>query len=257
MSLWTTFTGGEARRNAENARDSNARDLNAGYDAQKGYYGQGYNDAKGYMQPYADAGRKGFDIYQNMLGNNGAAAQQGAQGAYNAFNPYLNAEQGRMQQSLDRRAAATGQMGSGLNALAKSRAVDESSFRNYSDYMNREQGLGQMGMQANAGLGNLAMQNAGNLAGVEQWYRGGNMQNNTNYWNAHSAAGKSGLQNVLGLGGTALQAMAGGMGGGPGMMAAGSPGGWSQAGDSMNGGWSTTATPASNNFLSKYMGMFG
>ena len=204
MSLWGMFSGSDARRWAQNARDDNNAQLGAGYGAMKDAYGQGYGEARGQMQPYADAGRRGMTTYENMLGNNGAAAQQGAQATYQQHNPYLQAEQGRMQQSLDRRAAATGQFNSGLNALGKARAVDESGFRNYTDYMNRQQGLGQMGLGASSALGGYAMQNANNLAGAEQWYRGRQMQTNTNYWNSQNQAQQGAFNNVLGAVGTAM-----------------------------------------------------
>ena len=102
-----------------------------------------------------------------------ADAQQGAMGAYEAYNPYMQAEQDRITRGLDRRAAATGNRGSGLNALAQARALDESSFRNYSDYLNRLQGQGQMGLGVDSALAGLDMGNAGNMAEAEQWFRGG------------------------------------------------------------------------------------
>jgi hypothetical protein len=204
MSLWGALTGSDAKKYAKQAYEQNQQQLGAGYDAMKGYYGQGYGDAKGYMQPFYQGGMQGFNQYQNLLGMNGAGAQGQAQQAYQGWNPYLSGDMDRAGQSVARGMATRGMTGSGMNLLAQQEATRRLGSQDFYNYNDRLQGLGQMGMQAGGQLGAYAMQNANNLSGAEQWFRGGGIQNQTNYANAQAAAGQQGLGNLIGLGGLAL-----------------------------------------------------
>jgi len=159
MGLWSTFSGKTGKKVAGETKATNDAYANQGYADSSGYLKEGYDSAIGRMDPYAQGGQRGYEQYTNMLGLNGGAAQQGAMGAYQAYNPYMAAEQDRLMKAGDRRAAATGQFGSGLNAMARARTSDEVANRNYTQYMGQLQGLGQQGMQA-----------AGAQAGYDQNY---------------------------------------------------------------------------------------
>lgn len=204
MSLWGALTGSDAKKAAQRAYEANQAQLGAGYNNMLGYYGQGYGDAKGYLTPFYNQGMQGFQAYGNLLGLNGADAQGRAQQAYQGWNPYLSGDMDRATQSVARRMAAQGMTGSGLNALAQQEATRRLGSQDFYNYNNALQGMGGMGMQAGGMLGNYAMANAGNLAGAEQWYRGGSMQNTTQMENARAQAGQMGFQNLLGIGGLLL-----------------------------------------------------
>lgn len=244
MSFLGALTGSDSRRYAQNAREENQRQLTAGYDANRGYATNAYNTATGRLSPYEQGGRSAYQSYQNFLGMNGQPAQQSALSAYSGFNPYMQAEQQRLMQAGDRRAAATGQFGSGMNALARARVSDETAYRNYSDYLGRLGGMAQQGVSTAGQMAGLDTNYGNTMIGVENNLRQGNVNNQTQYYNALDRANQSGAQNIIGLGGLAVQGL-GMFGGGGGLGSLGSRTMMSQPGTAANGGWSTTAqTPS-------------
>ena len=207
MSLWGAFTGSDARRYAENARNQNRNQLNQGYDNNRGYQQQGYQSAVNRLSPYEMMGRQGQTAYTNLLGLNGGDAQRGARQGYEGWNPYLGDEMSLADRSIQRRSAATGQLDSGMNALARQRAAMEMGSRDFYNYNDRLQGLGQQGYGAANALAGLDMGNAQSLIGIENALRGGNIQNETQYWNAQSQANQGLMNNIFGLGGMAIQGL--------------------------------------------------
>lgn len=246
MGLLDTLLGKTGKKVAKETLEYNQGQATAGYDASKNYLAQGYSSAQGRLDPYSAQGRQAGTTYTNMLGLNGAGAQEAATAAYQGSNPYLAATMDMQTKALDRRAAATGQYGSGLNALAKARVVDETANRDYQDYMARLQGLMAQGYTADQALAALDSGHAAGMVGVEGNYRNALTGAQNQYAKDYVAADTAGLQNILGLVGTGISAATMGMGGGIG--AAAKPV-MSQVGTMANGGWSTTAQPASNNFF--------
>lgn len=255
MGLLDTLLGKTGKKVAKETLEYNQGQANAGYDASKNYLSQGYSSAQGRLDPYSAQGRQAGTTYTNMLGLNGAGAQSAATAAYQGSNPYLAATMDSQTKALDRRAAATGQYGSGLNALAKARVVDETANRDYQDYMARLQGLMAQGYTADQALAALDSGHAAGMVGVEGNYRNALTGAQNQYAKDYVAADTAGLQNIISAGTAAAQLAMGmpptAMGG------VGKQPAYSQPGNSMNGGWSTTATPASNNYFSQIMGMFG
>jgi len=244
MSFLGALTGSDAKDYANKAATANSAQLSAGYNANQGYENTGYQSALGRYSPYAQQGQNAWTQYGNMLGMNGQQAQQSAYSAYQQSNPMWNANLPMLMQTQDRRAAATGQFGSGLNALARGRIANEQANSNYTDYMNRLQGMGQQGLgiaQAQAGLDT---QHAGNMTNIENAYRSGNIQNTTNQYNALSAANQAGFQNMLGLGSTLFGAAIGGANSYANLAKAGAVGGGG-SNSYGNGGWSTMVSPSS------------
>lgn len=205
MSLWGAFTGSDARRYATDAYGRNSREMGQGYTNALTYQKQGYGDAVGRLSPYEQAGRQGQTAYTNMLGLNGADAQQGARQGYEGWNPYLVDQMSAADKAIQRRSAATGQLDSGMNALARNRAAMEMGTSDFYNYNNRLQGLGQQGFQAANALSGLDMGNAAAMTGIEQGYRNGLVQNSTQYGNAMSAANAIPLNNLLSIGGLGIQ----------------------------------------------------
>lgn len=205
MSLWQAFTGGSGRRRADDAYNYAQGQMTQGYEQNREFLRDSDQQARGYLQPYETQGRNAFAQYGNMLGLNGADAQRGAMSSYQQFNPYRQAATQRLMQAGDRRAAATGQFGSGLNALARARVADEGEMRDYQDYMNRLQGLGGTGLGVAGHLSGLASQYGQNQIGLLNNLIQGRVNANTQYNNALASADRSGLQNILGLGGMMMQ----------------------------------------------------
>lgn len=213
MSLWDAFTGGGARRYATNAMTENRNQLNEGYRNNLGYQREGYQSAINRLSPYEAYGRQGQQAYTNLLGLNGAGPQGQARGAYEGWNTYLQGGMDQATQAVARRAAASGQMNSGMNALAQDRVTRQMGTQDFYNYADRLQGLGQQGYGAANALAGLDTNNAANLIGIENATRSGNIQNMTNYFNAHSQANQGMLNNMMGLGGLALQFALPGVGG--------------------------------------------
>lgn len=206
MSLWGAFTGSAAKNQAAATKTANDGYANAGATASQGFLKQGYDASVGRMQPYADGGRRGYDQYNNMLGLGGAGAQQGAMAAYQAANPYQQAEQQRLMQAGDRRAAATGQFNSGLGALARARTSDEVANRNYQQYMGQLQGMGQQGMQASGAMAGYDQNYAQGRVGVQN-AQTGQLTGNQNAYNTQWNQGNQAFaQNLMGVAGLGLQA---------------------------------------------------
>lgn len=213
MSLWGAFTGGDARRYATNAMTENRNQLNEGYRNNLGYQREGYQSAVNRLSPYEGYGRQGQQAYTNLLGLNGAGPQGQARGAYEGWNPYLQGGMDQATQAVARRAAASGQMNSGVNALAQDRVARQMGTQDFYNYSDRLQGLGQQGYGAANALAGLDTNNAANMIGIENATRSGNIQNMTNYFNAQSQANQGMLNNVMGLGGLAMQGFMPGVGG--------------------------------------------
>jgi hypothetical protein len=230
MGLLDTFLGKTGKKIAGQTLAYNKEQATTGYDNTKNYLSQGYASAQGRLDPYSEQGRTANTAYTNLLGLNGADAQKSATAAYQGSNPYLASTMDMQTKALDRRAAATGQFGSGLNALAKSRVVDETANRDYSDYMGRLQGLMAQGYTADQALAALDSGHAENMTGVEGNYRNALAGHQSQYGKDYVAADTAGLQNILGLVGTGLNAF--GMVGGGAKPAAGQ-----------------ATAPASNNFF--------
>lgn len=256
MGFLDTLTGKTGKRVAGETLAYNQGQANEGYAANKGYAQQGYGAATGRLNPYAEAGGNAFTQYQNMLGLNGGQAQQGAMGQYQQFNPYRAASTQRLMQAGDRRAAATGQFGSGLNALARARVADDGEMRDYENYMGRLQQMGGMGMGAAGQMAGYDMNNAQNMIGIEGQYRNALTGARNNYAQQYTQADTAGVQNIIGLGTAAAQLAMGMPPTSLGSMGKGQQV-YSQPGNAMNGGWSTTANmaPQGNNFSNFLSGL--
>ncbi len=206
MGLLDTFMGRTGKRVAGETLAYNRGQATEGYDNSRNALAGGYSSASARLDPYARQGQAANTAYGNFLGMGGADAQKSAIGNYQQFNPYLGAEQDRLLKATDRRSAAMGQLNSGMNALAGARVADETAFRNYSDYLNRMQGMGAQGQQAAGALASLDYGYGQGAAGLEGNYRNALMGAQNQYAQQYQQADAAGLQNLFGLGGMALNA---------------------------------------------------
>lgn len=206
MSLLGAFTGSDARRYAQDAYERNSREMQSGYQNNLGYQKQGYQTATGRLQPYEAAGRQGQQAYTNMLGLNGAGAQNDARTAYEGWNPYLGNDLSMADKAIARRSAAMGQSDSGMNALARNRAGMEIGSRDFYNYNDRLQGLGNQGFAAGNALAGLDTNNAQQQIAIENALRSGNVQNSTQFGNAQAQAGQGFINNLMGLGSLGISA---------------------------------------------------
>ena len=132
----------------------------------------------------------------------------------NARNPYLDYEQGRAQQGVERSANARGQLNTGYTALASSRARQQLGYQDYLGWQNRLPGAGQQGFQAAGAQAGIAQQ-AGQYAADSYSGQGQQLAGNAiNYGNALAASRSTGVNNLMALGGLAVRASAAGATGG-------------------------------------------
>jgi len=127
----------------------------------------GYNQAVGYLDPWAQAGGAANTMYSNSLGLNGAAGNDAARSAFQASPGYewqvnqATDAAARNANSLDM--AASGNTLAALATLGQNLANQE-----YSGWQDRLSGLGQQGFAAAQGLSNAANQYGQGLAGLTQ-----------------------------------------------------------------------------------------
>lgn len=211
MSIWSGFFGG--RRNEDDRFNRNNNIASGGQADRTRAVNESSNRAIGYIQPYAEGGRRGYDAYQNMLGLNGGGAQRDAQTAYSGYNPYLTDQMTAATRAQDRRAAATGGFGSGLNALAGTRMRTEMGSQDLANYMSQLASLGNQGYGASTGMAGIEQGRGNAISGIIGDSINQRIGNSNQYAAGLTAADRGAAQNVLGLGAMAL----GAMGGFPGM----------------------------------------
>lgn len=210
-SAWGWFTGSDrAQRQAMDTANRNTGFINSGRDREQGFYGGARDAARDYIQPYEQQGRAGQTAYTNALGLNGAEGRQNALAMYGqGMSPYLSDDINRRQVLGDRRAAATGQLNSGMNALARARVGAEMGTQDYNNWMSQLQGVGQQGFGAANALAANEMQYAQSMGGAERAATQGLVGNNTQLGNALSASQISPMRYIMDNAAMAIQAFSG------------------------------------------------
>lgn len=210
MSIWSGFFGGRRQEDDRFARNNNI--ASGGQVDRTRAINESTDRARADLNPYVVGGRRGYDAYQNMLGVNGAGAQRTAQDAYAGFNPYLGDQMTAATRALDRRAAATGNYNSGINALAGNRVRTEMGTQDLQNYLAHLQGLGQQGYGAATGMAGIEQGRGNAISGIIGDSINQRIGNSNQYASGMQSADRGAAQNLLGLGATALSAM-GGFGG--------------------------------------------
>lgn len=157
-SAWNDVTGKTAAKNASKAQQQAADQSIAEQQRQ-------FNAMVALSQPYVDAGLQGLGAYQNLIGANGAPAQQAAvDGIQNT--PLMQSIFKQGENAILQNAAATGGLRGGnvqssladnrMNALAQ--AV-QAQMQNYGN-------LATLGQNAAAGAGANGMMYANNVSNL-------------------------------------------------------------------------------------------
>lgn len=202
MGFFDSFFGKSQQRDLSAARDRATGLVNTGYDRAEQASTQGYNDARGYIDPYIQSGRRASTSYENALGLNGRGGYDEAMGQFGMFaQPEQEATRNALSDVMRRYNAGRGGGGpsGGLN-LAVARTAADRYAQTRNSWLDRINAQGQQGWQASqAGAGlasdygnqmaNYAIGRAGTLAG-----------NEINYGNALAASRSTGLNNLFKIG---------------------------------------------------------
>lgn len=150
MGLFDIFTGNASKK----ALNQQIATQNAGKQEAYGFLDQGLGDATNLygqagqqFDPYAQGGLKGYNLYNDALGLNGAEGNQNAQNAFQTSPGYeFGMDQGL--QALERRASAQGNLQSGNTNVDTLKYASGYANQNYDNWLNRLQGVGTQGQQA-------------------------------------------------------------------------------------------------------------
>ena len=214
-----SFTGSTAKKAANEAYQNSTRVLQEGRDKGVDAYNQGYDQAYGFMNPYAQSGTQANSMYTGLLGLNGADTQRGLLAQYAGADPFRQFNEDLTNKSLARSYNRMGMLDSGNFRMAAARANLERGSQDYNNYLARLAGLSQQGMGAAGQLGNFAMGRGQGVAGL--WNNYGQNQAGNEIQHGNATAQASGIfgNNIMKLASMAVSAATGmpvGMGGSPG-----------------------------------------
>jgi hypothetical protein len=175
----------------------------------------GYTAAQGRINPYAEAGQRGFDAYNDAIGVNGAEGYGRAKANFDA-DPFRAGESeysNLLTRNMFRRYNGQGMGNSGSSGAAVARVGAERYGQQVADYRQRLAGAGQQGYNAATTMAGLDTGQAGALSGNSQ--NQGNIEASRLY-NGYQAQ-QQGMGNLLSglgfLGGAAITGFAPGAGG--------------------------------------------
>jgi len=191
MGFFSSFTGSAQRKDIRNANNQANAALDKGYADSQGYYGQ----AASAYDPYVEAGSKGQDTYNALLGLNGADARSSAQGMLTS-DPLFQGGLAQDSNALLRNLNARGASGGGQAQLAAQRVLQQ----NYGTYLDRYRDAGQQGFQATGAQSNVRAAQGDNAYGYGATKAGQAI----NYGNAMASSRNIGLNNLLGVVGTGI-----------------------------------------------------
>ena len=190
------FTGSSNKKEADAATRRADAEIRQGRSDAYGYQDQGIEQ----YRPWAEGGRLGGKLYEDLHGLRGAGARTAGQQLY-LDDDILSQMRERDRIRTHRGVNARGYSDSGVGALADSRVMLEG----YGGYLNRLAGLGDRGFAASQGMAGLYGAKAGTAMSAA-----GALSDN--YWkNAQSRAqANTGFaQNMVGLGQLGVSAFTG------------------------------------------------
>lgn len=234
-----SFTGSTAKRAANDAYQSSTRVLQEGRDRGLDALNQGYTQARGYLDPYAQSGAQANSRYGTYLGLNGADAQRSALAEYAGADPFRQYNEDMANKGLARQYNRMGMLDSGNFRMAAARANLERGSQDYNNYLARLAGLAQQGAGAAGQLGGYAMNNGQGVAGLWSGYGQNQAGNEIQRGNAMAQASGIFGNNLMKMVPLAAAAATGNLG------ALGSM--FSQFGD--KGGYDASQAKGGSNFL--------
>lgn len=204
-----SFTGSTAKRAANDVYQSSTRVLQEGRDRGLDALNQGYTQARGYLDPYAQSGTQANNLYGTYLGLNGADAQRSALAGYAGADPFRQYNEDMANKGLARQFNRMGMLDSGNFRMAAARANLERGSQDYNNYLARLAGLSQQGAGAAGQLGNFAMNNGQGVAGLWNGYGQNQAGNEIQHGNALAQASGIFGNNLMKLGGLGVALMTG------------------------------------------------
>lgn len=214
-----SFTGSTAKKAANEAYQNSTRVLQEGRDKGVDAYNTGYDQAYGFMNPYAQSGTQANSMYTGLLGLSGADTQRGLLAQYANADPFRQFNEDLANKSLARSYNRMGMLDSGNFRMAAARANLERGSQDYNSYLARLAGLSQQGMGAAGQLGGYAMGKGQGIANLWNGYGQNQAGNEIQRGNALSQASGIFGNNIMKLASMAVSAATGmpvGMGGTPG-----------------------------------------
>lgn len=220
MGFFSDLFGGASGKRASNdaaAAQSNA--ASAGFNEFKGYVEPAYASAQGRIDPFAQAGRKGFDLYSDSIGVNGAGGYGRAKQTFDA-DPFTAGSQASADRALRgqfNRYNAQGMGNSGQSRAAIARSSEDLYGQRVTDFRNRLMQMGQQGGQYAGQQAQWDIDKGTSLgnAGMNREMQQGNIE--ANRLMQGYQAQQQGMNNLMGglgaLGGFALKGFAPGAGG--------------------------------------------
>lgn len=214
-----SFTGSTAKKLAGETYDRNTAINRDARDQGLAGINQGYDQAYGLINPYAQSGTQANSMYTGLLGLNGADTQRGLLAQYAGADPFRQFNEDMANKSIARSYNRMGMLDSGNFRMAAARANLERGSQDYNSYLARLAGLSQQGMGAAGQLGGYAMNRGQGIANL--WNGYANNQNAAEVNRGNSLAQASGIfgNNIMKLASMAVSAATGmpvGMGGSPG-----------------------------------------
>lgn len=197
MSIFSNFDGSASRRNIRSGREAGRGIYNQAGET----YGQQYQTAQGRLEPFAQSGQQANKLYGNFLGLNGQQEQQGAFSGYQE-GPYANFDRDRITQANARSMNARGYGGSGVEAMASARALQQYGQQGMDRYLDRLGGMQGQGLQTANSLASLDTGYGTQMGGLAN--QRANLE--TQAASALASTQSMGMQNALGLGSLALGA---------------------------------------------------
>jgi hypothetical protein len=221
---WLTGAGSEKKANKA-ARS----DIQSGRDASLLALGEGYDEAQGYYDPYAEGGRRGFDEMLAMtLGGDYDVTQT----------PGFDWRMDQMSKNLNRELGSRGRRNSTFGMNVMSDAYQDLIGREYADQYNRVGSLANTGYNAAGAQSGLAAGRGINLANVQQGNAMSLAQNQAQKGSIGSTSSPLNTATSLMSAGTSLYGGFGGFGGGGTVPSgANSQNAWEQLGRGGPGGY--------------------
>lgn len=207
MGFFSDLLGKSGAKDLQKSEAQRSAALTAGKTAARQEIGGGFDQAFGYLSPFADNGAS-FGMYKDAIGAGGAAGYQRAFDNFNA-DPFRAGETAAADNALAaifKKYNAGGMGNSGASRLAVSRGAQERYGQQVADYRQRLAGLGQTGLDVAQAQSALATDRGNTLGNLE--YGFGQQQANaaTSYGNAMAQNRMTGPNNLLNLFGTAANA---------------------------------------------------
>lgn len=208
MGLFDSFFGKTQRRDLGRANQQYGDFLGKAKSGGLQQLQTGKDEALGYLQPFADQGRRGFDLYADATGAGGAEGYARAFENFEAspFREFANQNTANALRDVYRRYHGAGLGDSGVSRLAVGRAAGEFARQDVENYLRHLAGLGTAGRAAAGQQAGIAQDVANRSSDIETSVFSALGNQAINHGNAVASTRNIGLNNLLGLAGLGVNA---------------------------------------------------